>query len=605
MKKSKVLAAILSVVLVFSLTACGNGGKTQDTADKTKDGAEKEVTQQAATDTSAGQNGENSTYFKKYDKEINLTTHMVYPTTWKWAVEGDDANNNGQTRWLKSHMGINMSCAWNAPDGTTDSQRLELAFASNTLPDVIQGTPAQINKYAAAGKLVDIKALIEQYGSPLLKYMVSDAEEITQGALFKPYTYNGTAYALPIMSDTLAFWWLNYIRGDVVKELGMEVPASLSELEKVFEAYKAKYPDGIAVGFDNNLMDGRMQLVMSAYQAYPKSWTEKDGKLVYGSIQPEVKEGLAKLAEWYKKGYIDPEFVTKDTDRMYQDMAAGNVLSLWTAWSIIGGPFQDLWKNIEGSEMVPMQFLTDDSGNAGIATKAWFTTARAITTKCENPEAFVYILNEYLDSFYRNNTELRDKMKKEYNYDFKYPVTEIRKALNEEEAVQNGVEKLYDYPDELTGPGFWNDNSPHYSWWYGITGCIPSVENGVFGQVAQATKEGGEFEGMNASAKNTYEGWGAGPVGDKMLGTFAGIYDYFNPLQTNNKVFHVDAFSGAPTTTMVEKQTYLDKLELETFTRIIMGTESMDSFDQFVSDWNKNGGEQITAEVNEWYNSMK
>ena len=38
----------------------------------------------------------------------------------------------------------------------------------------------------------------------------------------------------------------------------------------------------------------------------------------------------------------------------------------------------------------------------------------------------------------------------------------------------------------------------------------------------------------------------------------------------------------------------------EVYTRIIMG-ESIDEFDKMVKDWYALGGEQITAEVNDWY----
>ena len=56
---------------------------------------------------------------------------------------------------------------------------------------------------------------------------------------------------------------------------------------------------------------------------------------------------------------------------------------------------------------------------------------------------------------------------------------------------------------------------------------------------------------------------------------------------------------------MVEKQAYLDKLELEYFTGIIMGTRPIEDFDKYVEEWKANGGDQITAEVNEWYASTK
>lgn len=39
-------------------------------------------------------------------------------------------------------------------------------------------------------------------------------------------------------------------------------------------------------------------------------------------------------------------------------------------------------------------------------------------------------------------------------------------------------------------------------------------------------------------------------------------------------------------------------------TDIIRGVKPVDAFDAFVEDWNANGGDQIAAEVNEWYRNQ-
>ena len=50
---------------------------------------------------------------------------------------------------------------------------------------------------------------------------------------------------------------------------------------------------------------------------------------------------------------------------------------------------------------------------------------------------------------------------------------------------------------------------------------------------------------------------------------------------------------------MAIRWTSLEKIEMQTVLKIIVGEESIDAFDKFVSDWNKAGGELITEEVNE------
>ena len=62
----------------------------------------------------------------------------------------------------------------------------------------------------------------------------------------------------------------------------------------------------------------------------------------------------------------------------------------------------------------------------------------------------------------------------------------------------------------------------------------------------------------------------------------------------------LNAYYDNPTKTMTEKLATLEKMQDEVFTKIILG-EDISSFDTFVEDWKRLGGEQITKEVNDWY----
>lgn len=62
-----------------------------------------------------------------------------------------------------------------------------------------------------------------------------------------------------------------------------------------------------------------------------------------------------------------------------------------------------------------------------------------------------------------------------------------------------------------------------------------------------------------------------------------------------------DQCGAIVTDTMVDSLAQLEKMELETFTRIITGDASVDEFDTFVENWNRMGGSQITKEINEFY----
>jgi len=64
-----------------------------------------------------------------------------------------------------------------------------------------------------------------------------------------------------------------------------------------------------------------------------------------------------------------------------------------------------------------------------------------------------------------------------------------------------------------------------------------------------------------------------------------------------------DQYFGVPTARMRELLPVLDKLELEYYTTIITGNKPLGAFDEFVSEWRKRGGDQVTADINAWYAS--
>ena len=63
----------------------------------------------------------------------------------------------------------------------------------------------------------------------------------------------------------------------------------------------------------------------------------------------------------------------------------------------------------------------------------------------------------------------------------------------------------------------------------------------------------------------------------------------------------INAFQSLPTPTMIERNSDLNKLQDETILGIIIGDKPMSAFDEFVSQWKSQGGDQVTQEVNEWW----
>ena len=56
---------------------------------------------------------------------------------------------------------------------------------------------------------------------------------------------------------------------------------------------------------------------------------------------------------------------------------------------------------------------------------------------------------------------------------------------------------------------------------------------------------------------------------------------------------------------MKTKSATLEKLVEETYLKIIMGELPVSEFDTFVENWKSLGGDEITQEVNDWYDQQK
>ena len=61
----------------------------------------------------------------------------------------------------------------------------------------------------------------------------------------------------------------------------------------------------------------------------------------------------------------------------------------------------------------------------------------------------------------------------------------------------------------------------------------------------------------------------------------------------------VYSITYSQTETMAKRGTNLKRLEDETFLKIVVGNAPIETFDTFVEEWLKQGGEKITAEVQE------
>lgn len=356
-KSYKALGLVLSCSML--LAACGNSDTAKnmgETESKTEIGSVDE------------ENQEVKEYYRKYDSVITLTQNFQEDNVQVEQVpDGMSFDHNYWTDWCRDTYGIEWKTKWISTSEADNEQKMNLALVSDDLPDVVVTKASQMRNLIDAGKVQPLDKLIDQYGTPLVKYVL-DTVESTGTGIFAPFSKEGTLYALPSLQDIWATVWNNnWIRQDILTELDMEIPETVEDLEAVIEAYKKVNPDAIALVLSagNATNISGMQTITDAYGAYPMKWlVNDDGELVYGSIQPEMKEALQKLNEWYQNGWIDTEFVVKDMEKAYEAVVQGNAINFYHSWSAVWSPIPDLLMNDPNAEMVAYEPLKG-SGEGG------------------------------------------------------------------------------------------------------------------------------------------------------------------------------------------------------------------------------------------------
>jgi hypothetical protein len=119
--KRMALALLLALLLVVQLSGCSQPAATTAPTSNQQTASPAQTTEATPSNPTP--------WIHVYSPEITLTTEYVV-TADSIFQEGDDAGNNGMTRWMEKACGIKWKALWTAPSGETEGQKLDLAAAS-------------------------------------------------------------------------------------------------------------------------------------------------------------------------------------------------------------------------------------------------------------------------------------------------------------------------------------------------------------------------------------------------------------------------------------------------------------------------------------------
>lgn len=541
MKKTRLLPLLLAIMLAFSFTA---------------------VT------ASATDSGDIMSPYGKYPELITLSTAKRSSATPNFA-EGDSVGDNAMTRYIKDKLNVEIKIEWEV-EPTEFANKLALNLASGDLPDMFTLNPTA--DYLLYRQLLEndmLADLTEAYDKCAGTYM-KDVFNSFENKNLAPFTEDGKLYG--IAGGRYGYEHnILWLRQDWMDECGLEAPKTLDDLKNILTVFKEKNPGGQNVGMllhptqPADVYSGYSpNPIYAAFGAYPRAWiTGKDGTPVWGTVQPEMKEALALLSDWYKEGLIDQQFPTRTangaTDAVWNGSQSGACFTPWWFAYTQG----DLPRNNPDARPVPYNAPLDNDGKFNIMWPGPAGDVLLVNKDYEYPEAVVKVMNCEFDMWRQFDPEgaelIAPNRAANVDWGYMFPTSGVN----------------LEYADIIPNVGLLAKNM---------------VEKGVLEGADSATDMDRQMatEAKAYADTGSLEGMGWIHYHGRYLGS--------NLMKTPEVNIVYPAFSFT-TESMADLKPNLDKLENEAILQIIIGEQPIDYFDTFVEQWHAQGGDIITQEV--------
>ncbi|MDQ0111282.1 extracellular solute-binding protein [Paenibacillus harenae] len=500
-----------------------------------------------------------------------VTLRIAYSYSDIELPEGDNSDNNFLTRYIEEQTGVAIKYDWEAGGEDNYKSMLNLAIRSNDLPDAFIVNREQFRVLKNQQLIEDLTDIYPRYASPLVK----EIYDSTGGQALREASVDGKLYALPnvaIEADAPSYVW---IRQDWLEKLKLQPPNTLQDMERIVRAFIKGDPDGngkndtTGIPVERTLVYGEktgvhgLNGVFAAYHSFPKSWIYDGlGNVVYGSIQPEAKAALAKLSEWYKEGIIDSQFVLrKEINDLVTNNNAGVVFAPW--W----GPYWPLISSVSNDTKAEWRvYLAPTDAEGMFVTKTAPLTDRYLVVRkgYAYPEAALKVLN-LLTKLERNQVP-------------NWKAGEQLRTIAEQQGAHlrnyYPFDLLLDYPDAVV--------KRH-------------------DQLILALNREIELDSLDTETRTLYDNLLMEIEHPrKNLEAWSSSQAYLLGGAVSKKpMIKVESLFYDTTPSMEKKWAALQKLENETYLKILTGELPVDAFDSFAQTWSNQGGNQITQEVGE------
>ena len=310
----RIISFLLAGVLALSLAACsGNGGGSSVPPATDPD---------PSSQVSSGTSNEPTDISEQRFDGVTLELFFLIGTS------------NGpvdEMQWFKdlseqTGITLDMETVSQRSDAV---ERINLMLQSSQTPDVLMNGPtdAQISSAAAAGKIVELTPLIDQYMPTWKEYFETDDYGRKVATMM-----DGKIWSLPKVAETginlkMRDEWMINVKW--LDELGLDMPTNTDEFYEVLKAFKdnagkGSIPENVipwAARFNpagQDYTNGGFYELFNAFGAFSgQDFTSVDenGKIYFSATDTKMIAALEYLHKLYAEGLLQPEiFTDKQTD---------------------------------------------------------------------------------------------------------------------------------------------------------------------------------------------------------------------------------------------------------------------------------------------------
>jgi putative aldouronate transport system substrate-binding protein len=429
-------------------------------------------------------------------------------------------------------------------------QQMTVRFASKDLPDLVRTDSILSTIHPGAVEqnvFTPLNELLDKYGPNIKKKIAKeqwDSPKISK---------DGKIYGIPSLAAVPAYRVI-YMRQDWLDKLNMQQPKTLDDYLKYFEAVKVQDMNGNGDPNDEygfyvreNLDYG--DIFFKEFGVHPREWILRDGKLQAGLIQPEIKEGLKFWKNLYEKGYINPNLFTNKSS----DWRAGIKQGKGGSWMHDVPNYAADWQ--------PSLFVNEKNVKISMLPGPEGPKGKGLSPVSDQI-GFVWVIP-----------------------------SSSKNAIN--------VIKFLDWA--------WSDEKAEKFFAYGIEGYNYTMENGKvkYDANSKANTENDANEFFRATGNPRKDG----RLDPLVLAVDPNAELLTKGLDAANQSIYKNDGLHMPVLEALKTRPELafggGTLFMDMFAKVITGKADLDaSFDEFVKEWKRRGGDQAIEEATAWYNKF-